>query len=213
MGLKQHSDLLRRHTLPENDWSAPLDVAAQLAAVPADGWVRGVFPDALSRQLRAHGVDPGPHGSYHVLAKYTLVEYTNAIAYCAEALFPGLPLRQAVRQVGRCIYPAFFDSMVGKAIFAIAGRSYRRAVEVAPKAYDVGISPGSARTAQLREGYAYTELRNVWGLCEAYQVGVWEGALEAFGAVGTVRAKVHSPCNVDLEVVWTGAGAPTERAL
>ena len=107
--------------------SAPLDVAGQLAAAPADGWVRGVFPDALARQLRAQGVDPGPHGSYHVLSKYTLVEYTNAIVYSAEALYPELPLRQAVRQVGRCIYPAFFDSMVGKAIFAIAGRSYRRA--------------------------------------------------------------------------------------
>jgi uncharacterized protein (TIGR02265 family) len=209
MELKPHADLLNRHTLPDTDWSSPIDVAGQLALIPPDGWVRGVFPDALAKQLRSSGADPGPYGNFHVLAKYSLVEYTHVIVHAARALYPELPLRQAVRQAGRCIYPAFFASMVGKAIFAVAGRSYRRAVEVAPKAYhEVGISPGSARVLRLREGYAYVELRSVWGLCEAYQLGIWEGALEAFGARGTVRAKVHSPCDVDLEVVWSGAGAP-----
>jgi uncharacterized protein (TIGR02265 family) len=212
MGLKPHADFANRHTLPENDWSAPLDVAGQLTTLPRDGWIRGVFPDALVKQLRARGVDPGAHGHYHVLSKYALADYMDTIVFCAGQLFPELPLRQAVRLVGRFIYPAFFDSMVGKAIFAVAGRSYRRAVEVAPKAYhEVGISPGSARIVALREGYAYVELRSVWPLTEAYQPGIWEGALEAFGAVGTVRTKIHSACDIDLEVVWTGANATPDR--
>jgi uncharacterized protein (TIGR02265 family) len=167
--------------------------------------VRGVFPDALAKQLREAGADPGAYGNYHVLSKYSLVEYTQAIRYSARTMHPDLPLREAVRKVGRCVYPAFFASMVGKAIFAIAGKSYRRALEVAPKAYhEVGISPGWARIVTIREGYAYAELRSVWGLCEAYQVGIWEGAMEAFNVRGSVRAKVHTPCDIDLEVVWTG---------
>jgi uncharacterized protein (TIGR02265 family) len=191
------------HTLAENDWNLPLDVEAQLRMLPREGWIRGVFPDTLVKRLDEAGIPHPEFPGYHVLAKYPLDEYTRLIAFAAQALHPDLPLRHAVRMVGQCIYPAFFASMVGKAIFAVAGKDFKRAVEVAPKAYkDVGISPGASRVLRVTEGYAYAELRDVWGLSEAFQVGIWEGALLAFGLTGSVRARVLTPSDVDLECVW-----------
>jgi uncharacterized protein (TIGR02265 family) len=210
MAAQPFLDRGHRHTLPDADWSRPLDVAGQRAALPPDGWVRGIFADALVNQMRVQRRDPGPYDSFNVLAKYPLIDYIDMIQYVAEVVYPGLSLRQGIRELGRCIYPAFFESMVGKAIFVVAGRSFRRAVELAPKVYNgVGMVPGSARVTTLREGYAYAELRGVWGFTEAYHVGIWEGALETFGGVGSVRARVLGPSDVDLEVVWSGAGAPT----
>jgi uncharacterized protein (TIGR02265 family) len=191
------------HTLPETDWSLPLDVDAQLRLLPASGWVRGVFPDTLVKRLKQAGLDHAEFPGYHVLAKYSLDEYTRLIDFAARSLYPNLSQREAVRTLGQCIYPAFFDSMVGKAIFAVAGKDFKRAIEVAPKAYrDVGICPGSVRITRISEGYAYAELREVWGLCEAFQPGIWEGALAAFGLRGSVRSRMHSPCDVDIEVIW-----------
>ena len=194
--------LASAHTLPENDWTLPLDVQAELRALPRNGWIRGVFLDSLVQRLDQARLGHAEFPGYQILAKYPIDEYTRLIDFAAHSLYPQLPKREGMRRLGRNIYPAFFDSMVGKAIFHVAGKDFSRAVQVSPLAYAVGVSPGRARVARVSAGYSYVELRDVWGLTEAFQVGVWEGALSAFGLSGTVRGRALSPCDIDIETVW-----------
>ena len=62
-----------------------------------------------------------------------------------------------------------------------------------------------AEILSLEEGRAELGLRQAWDFPEAWQVGVFEGGLRAFGKKGQVRVCVRSISEVDLELVWSSA--------
>jgi uncharacterized protein (TIGR02265 family) len=183
------------------DFSAPLDAEKRIAMAPDDGWVRGMFfhdPIALAREKagRAPGLE-----RYVGFKAYPLRDYLRVLVGCAELAHPQVPLREGLRRLGHLAYPAFVASTVGRVLFSVAG-DWITALRLASQAYRVAVDPGRVSIRDEAPGVAIVELRRMWSFAEAYQVGVFEGAMQAFGKTGDVRIRVISTSEVDLRLAW-----------
>lgn len=183
------------------DFSAPLDAEARIAMAPSDGWVRGMFfhdPIALARERsgRAPGLS-----RYTSFKSYPLRDYLRVLVSCAQLVHPDLPLREGLRRLGHLAYPAFVGSTIGRVLFSVAS-DWIAALRLASQAYRVAVSPGRVFVQDAGPGRAIAELRHMWSFAEAYQVGIFEGALRAFGKTGTVRIRIQTTSEVDLLLEW-----------
>lgn len=188
-------------TFAEPDWSAPLDVDARIQAVPENAAVRGMFIQDLL-DIAADAGQPTQKKRYIAFKTYPVREYVRLIAETSARLTPNLPLREACRQLGKTVYPAFEKTMVGSAIFAFAGRRFDRVAHMAAKAYGVALTDSDVRTKTVSPGHIRAELRSIHALPDCFQVGVWEGAMDVCGVEGIVDVAVHSHCDVDFDVHW-----------
>jgi uncharacterized protein (TIGR02265 family) len=184
------------------DWSTKVDFAARLAATPEHAQVRGMFfqymLDGLGPEL-AH-----KHGTrrYVSFKSYPMRDYLTLMAAGTRDAFPRLPSSEAARRLGRRLYPKYATTISGTAIFAAAGHSFKRVVELAPVAYRVALSPGTITVRELSDRHARVELREIWNVPDFHQVGIWEGAMEVCGAKGRIDVEVHGFDSVDFDIVW-----------
>jgi len=185
------------------DWSTPIDVEARLEAIPSQAGVRGMFCQFL---IEAIGSDPPAHlvkSRFVAFKNYAMRDYVKLLVWGGGQAFPRLPLAEAVRRLGRCIYPNYAKTMTGTAIFAVAGHNFQRVVELCPTAYKVAISNGTVSLRSLEDHHAVVEFRGVWNLPEFHQIGIFEGAMDVCSARGEIGVDVHGLDSVDLDVRWT----------
>jgi uncharacterized protein (TIGR02265 family) len=181
------------------DWQAPLDAAALIALAPEDGKVKGLyFQDLVDRAGALADARP----RYVPFIDYPLREYMALCVSAAEAAHPREPLRNGLRLLGRGAYPKLVSTLIGKTIFGVAGRDFGTVLELASRGYSVSMSPGAVSLTERESHRARVELRQIWNFADAYQVGVFEGALIALGSSGEVKIRQLSPCDVDFEVTW-----------
>lgn len=183
-------------------WTDPFDVDAYISAIPADNQVRGLFFRSLLKQLRDAGA-PQPSKSYVPFQFYPGADYNRLLVECARARHPGLPLRQSLRRIGHTVYGTFLESTIGRVLFAFAGRDPRAALRVAPRAYAIA-SGGTITARVLDDGVESTILRleNIWTFPTCHEVGVLEGALQAFGSPATIDLLEHSLSDVEFRIRW-----------
>ncbi len=181
---------------------APLELEARIAALPANATVKGMFLSSISDLVEERaGQRPG-RKRYVAFANYPLREMIELLPKAAELAYPGRPVREGMRRLGRMAYPTFASSTVGRVVMSIAGEDPRAALHAAPKAYRLVGNTGAARVLDTGDGEAILELRGVWGWPESYNVGVHEGALDALGVDGEVKVRVMSLCDADLLIRW-----------
>jgi uncharacterized protein (TIGR02265 family) len=186
----------------EPDWNAPIDFQARLAAIPASAVTRGMFFQLLLDAL-------GPGGSaglaarrYVAFKNYPMYEYVELMQrYCERT--PHIPATECVRRLGRGVYPSYAATLTGTAIFAIAGRNFRRVVEQTPAAYKVAAHPASVTIRSVSDGHAVVELRDLWNLPDLHQVGIWEGAMDVCGAQGRIAVHARGFGSADFEISWS----------
>lgn len=184
------------------DWSASVDFDERVAAIPATATARGMFFQFLidafgarvSKQLKAP--------SYVAFKHYPLGDYVDLLGRGSRIAFPGVAAAEAVRRLGRSVYPNYSKTVTGTALFAVAGRNFRRIVELCPRAYQIGMTPGSVNVKSISDGHAIVELRDIWNVPEFHQVGVWEGAMDVCGVKGTIETQQRGFGSVDFEVRW-----------
>jgi uncharacterized protein (TIGR02265 family) len=196
----------------EPDWEASIDFEARLAAIPEGAQVRGMFVQYL---IEAVGADPAPYFGprrYVGFKTYSMREYVEVLRWGARTAFPQLPQAEAVRRLGRCIYPNYANTVTGTAIFAVAGRDFKRVVELTPAAYRVSVPSSQINVRMLEDRHAIVELRDLWNLPDFHQVGIWEGAMQVCRAVGRIQVKVLGFDAVDFEIRWNDATAATDRS-
>ena len=187
----------------EPNWNAPLDVDAHIAKIPADASIKGMFfQDAIETAKRLSGTSPAAR-NYISFKSYPMREFVRVLADSARAAYPALSTRQGIRRLGSTVYPTLVDSMVGKVLFSIAEKSIRRALELTPRAYEITVSPGNAKLTWVEEGRAVLHLEHLWNFPGTYHVGIFEGAISAFEATGSVKVKQHSEHEAELLVTWT----------
>lgn len=183
-------------------WTAPFDPDAFVASIPADMRVRGLFFRNLIGQLKEAGGEL-PQTSYVPFQFYPGRDYVRLLVDVAHARHPRLPLRQGLRRIGHTVYGTFLQSTIGRVLFAFAGRDPRAALRVAPRAY--AIASGGTITARVYDDgpdRTILELQNVWTFPSCHEVGVLEGALQAFRSDAMIEIAEHSPGNVDFRVIW-----------
>lgn len=186
------------------DWQAPLDVAAQIAATPERGVVKGLFFQDIVDAAGTLGPLPEARPRYLPFIDYPTREYMALLVACATRVHPKEPARNGLRRLGRLAYPTLAATLLGRAIFGMAGRDFGTILSLASRAYAASMKPGEASLMDRAAQRGVISLREVWTFPDAYQVGVFEGALIAVGLSGEVKVRVLSPCDVDFEVTWVG---------
>jgi len=191
----------------EPDWQASVDFKARIAAVPANAVVRGLF-----LQVIADGVTRGPKAKarYTAFKTYPMREYLELLAAGAQE-DRSVSSAESVRRMGWRVYSSYADTITGTAIFAIAGRDFRRVIEVAPSSYKVALTPGSVRVRSIENYQAEVELRDIYNLPDLHQVGIWEGAMQACGVTGHIRTRILDFGAVDFHVSWEPRASAERR--
>lgn len=188
------------------DWSAPVDVAAHLEAAPVDATMKGFLTAAVVRRVRAAGVQIG-RDRYIDFRAYPLREHLQVLAEGAPILYPGVPLRTALRRLARLTLPAVGETTVGKVMLSLAeGSRGMTALSLATKTYRFTRSVGSARVAEVGGGVALIELRDIHDYADSLHAGIFESLLATFGHGGRVDVRRHSPFDIDLRLHLDGAG-------
>lgn len=187
-------------TFATADLTRAFDVEAYLALVPHGATIKGMFWNDLQRV--AAGVGIKFTGHYATFNDYPLVDYMRSVARLARIASPSAPILDGIRLIGRRAFVTLSQSLTGRVLFAMAGRDLPATLGLVSEAYKRCLNPGAARLLEIRPGYAVIELRSIWNFPKAYQVGVFEKAIEHFGHVGTVQMRLLSPCDADYLLEW-----------
>jgi uncharacterized protein (TIGR02265 family) len=187
----------------EPDWSEPIDFEARIAAIPKGAYVRGMFFQFLIDAIGPEISERLGGRRYVAFKNYPVREYVETLAQASKLVERQTPPAQYLRDLGKTLYPKYANTVSGTAIFAVAGRNYRRVVELCPTAYRVTTEPSTVNIVSISDSHALCELRNVWSLPEVHHVGIWEGAMLVCGVTGRVRVQPHDFGSVDFEVTWT----------
>jgi uncharacterized protein (TIGR02265 family) len=185
------------------DWDGPFDIEAYLDRIPDTAITKGMFFDPVRRPLLERGERLPGRERYLAFRDYPLREYLDVVLACGARLYPDASIRQRLRVMGRLVYPTFAATLIGRVLFKFAGSNVPRVLAAVPRAYKRVDPASSATVASLEDGLAILEIRSMWDVPEASQVGVYEGGLEALGLEGEVRARPVSPCDCDLEIRWS----------
>jgi uncharacterized protein (TIGR02265 family) len=189
-------------TLP--DWNAPLDTAAQISRAPESGTIKGLYFQDVIAVASAHGTVEKARPRYLPFLDYPMREYMQLLVAAANIVYPREPIRNGLRRLGRLAYPTLAETLIGRALFGVAGGDFGIILGLASRAYSISVKPGEVTLAELEGRHALLRLRDLWNFPDTYQVGVFEGGLIATGLRGEVRVRVLSPCDVDFEVTWSG---------
>ena len=170
---------------------------AQVARVPADAMIRGLFMRDALRSLASP-----PSRRYLPFGRYPLTEYLPLLLQAARESHPDDSPANALMKIGLTVFPVFASSLAGSAIFSVAGDDFISAVRLAPRAYSVTLDPGSIAVDELGPEEVLLRLRDVWVFPEVFHAGVWLGAMDYYQVHGTIDIERHSPCEVDFHLRW-----------
>jgi uncharacterized protein (TIGR02265 family) len=189
----------------EPDWNASIDFSERLAATPASARVRGMFLQLLMQGLSAEAAAQVRDRRYVAFKNYPMRDYLELLALSCAQGQSRTSAAARVRKLGRAVYPNYANTMTGTAIFAVAGRSFRRVLELCPAAYRVSCEGSEVRVRSITEEHAVIELRNLWNLPDFHQVGIFEGAMHVCGAQGLIRVQTLGFGDVDFDISWRNA--------
>jgi uncharacterized protein (TIGR02265 family) len=187
------------------DFSAPLEPAEFVRLTPPSATIRGVFFSNLLVMARAgrcklQSVDVDK--KYHAFKEYPLTEHVRLLAEVAAAVYPGLSLGHALRQIGQRIYPMFAGSLAGKVIFSTVGHNPSSVLSAGVKAYNVSASVGHVQVLELDDQHGHFYLEGMFNFVEQYHVGIFEGAIKVIGFVPKVLTKPRTRTSSEFYVTW-----------
>jgi len=186
----------------EPNWTANIDFDARLAAIPKRANVRGMFLQLLVQALGGEAAAAVRDRRYIAFKSYPLREYVELLALACADPSARLAPAQRVRELGRAVYPTYARSITGTAIFAAAGHSFRRVLELCPAAYRVAVEPARVTVRSVSNDHAVVELRDLWNLPDLHQVGIFEGAMQVCGVQGVIRVQPIDFGAADFDVSW-----------
>ena len=184
------------------DWNKPLKLEEHLASIPAESTVKGIFfRSALEHCKQMCGDAPGRE-RYNPLANYPTRELAEVLAECAARAYPSLSLRRGLRHLGSAVFSGLRDTKVGKLIFGVVGLELSSAIKMTSRTYRAFSNNVSAELKQVDKNLVVVELRNAWTYPDCYHVGIFEGAIKAFGKHGMITVREHSACDTDLQIYY-----------
>jgi len=183
------------------DFSGELQLAERVRGLPRRAHVKGMFLKGIVDRADAVGVRLDcPR--YIAFKDYPVSEYLELLAKAAALVHPDVTPLDGLRRLGHTVYPTFISSTIGRVTMAVAGRDMRAAVSLAPRAYTIAGNTARIEILSLTKRSARLAFRNVWDWPGAYQVGIMEGAFDAYDVEGEVLVKIHSLCDAELYLEW-----------
>jgi len=186
----------------EPPWAAPLDVAAALRSIPETATVTGMFLNPVVEKARRRGFElPSARERYVPFRFYPLREHAHLLVEACVRLYPELPMRQALRRLGRGAPQALVNSMIGKVVLGSA-IGIEEIIPAMVKAYPLNLRPGRAEVVSVKKGAAIIRMEEVHYFLDSHHVGAFEGILEHAGTAGEVRICSYSESSADLLCTW-----------
>ncbi|MCR9159221.1 MAG: DUF2378 family protein [Nannocystaceae bacterium] len=183
------------------DARAPFSGRYYVAQCHNDDYTRAMFYDLIRRAYERKDV-PAPDFPRIPFAKAERRAYNAALLQACEALSPDAPLGLALFELGRDLYPHFASTMVGKAIFSVAGRDFPAVARLAPRAYSVCNRYGTIDVVTAEPGLALVRFEDVWDPLP-FTCGIWQGGLDVCGLEAkTFELDVRTAVSYDLRITW-----------
>jgi uncharacterized protein (TIGR02265 family) len=186
----------------EPNWHAPIAIAEVLAAIPESATITGMFLEPTARDARQQGKPlPSARERYVPFRFYPLREHVQLLVEASAAYFPQLPLRKALRKLGRAGPNAFLASTLGRVSVASAHGTFDFISRLA-KTYPINLPGTRSEVREVDAHNAIVSLRDLLFFADCHHVGVFEGVLRYAGVQGEVKINAHSEYDVDLLCSW-----------
>lgn len=183
------------------DPEADFDVRFYLERCPEEDSVRAMSYDLLRRAYRLAGRE-SPDFPTLPFAKVPRRPYNQAMVRAAEDLFPDSTLAAGLSELGRGMYPHFASTMIGKAIFSIAGKDLPTIGRLAPRAYAVSNERGTVEAVHTRAGLVHARYIDVWDPIP-FTCGIWLGGLELCSIPAeSLEIDIRGPVDYDIRAVY-----------
>jgi uncharacterized protein (TIGR02265 family) len=192
----------------EPQWSASIDVDAVLRGLPPTATISGMFIAALVQEAKRVGVTlPSARERYVAFRFYPLIEHVQVLVETSQRVYPGVPLRQALRKLGRGAPNALLASTLGKVVLAAAASTHE-VIDAMARAYPLNARPSFVTVLERAPQRAVVRLDEVHYFADSHHVGAFEGALKYAGVKGKVLISPRGKAAVDLLLEWEGEAAP-----
>lgn len=184
------------------DWQAPFDDAAALRAIPATATMTGMFLDAVAKLGRDNGFSaPSARARYTPFQPYPLLEHCRILLEVARTVYAKLPVREALRRLGRGAPYVLMGSTVGRVVLGSA-EGPMATLEAMTRSYVLHMRPGVVSIEVLSDRSAIIRLDQIYNFLDCHNVGVFEGALNYIEVKGTVRINLRTATSADLLCEW-----------
>ncbi len=195
----------------EPPWEAPLDTERALAIIPADAKISGMFFTYLVAAAKAQNfVLTTAKERYLTFNFYPVADLARLVLEAVPLLFPGKPLRYALRTLGRRAPDAFLSSTLGKVTLG-STEGVQAAVAAIASAYELNLRPSRVQILDKGPNWAVVRLEKVFYFLDSHHVGTFEGILRFTGVSGTVRIASRGAASADLLMTWDPQATPAPR--
>jgi uncharacterized protein (TIGR02265 family) len=190
------------HQFLEPSWTAPLDTASAIQALPANTTLSGMFFVAVVAAAHAANVTlPSAQARYLPFRFYPLRDFARLLVEAAPALYPDEPIRQALRKMGRVAPDNLLASTVGKVVLGPA-QGIHAILATISQTYPINLRPSHAELLESGEHFAVVRLTDVHYFLDCHHVGILEGVLRYAGQRGSVRIRPMGPGAMDYLCTW-----------
>jgi uncharacterized protein (TIGR02265 family) len=187
----------------EPAWTAPLDTVSAIQAMPTTTTISGMFLDAAISAARSRRLPIPAEWSqpYATFRFYPMREFARMLAEFAPLFWPELPLREALRVLGRTAPGVLLGSTVGRVVLGSV-EGVHEIIDTVRKTYPINLKPSKAEIVERGDRYAVVRLTDVHYFMDCHHVGVMEGTLRHAGVDGRVRIRPLAPGAMDYLLSW-----------
>lgn len=186
----------------EPPWHLPLDAQAALEAIPESATISGMFIAPLVMEADRVGfVLPSARDRYLPFRFYPLREHAQLLLETCERRFGELPLREALRKLGRGAPNALMSSTLGKVMLGSADNAPDM-IRAMAKAYPLNARPSRVSVLEVEPGRAIVRLEELYYFVDSHHVGAFEGVLKFAKVRGRVLIDVRGNAAADLLLTW-----------
>lgn len=190
------------HQFLEPSWTASLDTAGAIQALPAQTTLSGMFFVAVVSAARMANVTlPSAQARYVPFRFYPLREFAKLLIEAAPALYPDEPIREALRKMGRAAPHNLLSSTVGKVVLGPA-QGIHAILDTISQTYPINLRPSKGEVIERGDRFAIVRLSEVYYFLDCHHVGIMEGVLRYAGERGSVRIRPMGPGAMDYLVAW-----------
>jgi uncharacterized protein (TIGR02265 family) len=187
----------------EPGWNTALDARAEIAEVPEEASISGMFLAPLALEAKRRGITLHTARDRYLPFKfYPLREHMKLLVETCEKLHADRPLRQALRKLGRGAPAALVASTLGKVVLGSV-EGVHAIVEGMAKAYPLNVRPCRVEAVDAGPRRMIVRLSDVHYFLDSHHVGAFEGALRYAGVHGTVRIAPRGRTAADFLLEWS----------
>ncbi len=183
-------------------WTAELDEASCLRAIPQSATMTGMFLDGAAKLARDKGHEiPSARARYTPFQPYPLREHCQILIEVARALYPNASLREGLRKLGRGAPNVLLRSTVGRVVLGSVEGPFAT-IEAMARSYTMHMRPSTLAVERRGDRAVVVHLSDVHNFLDSHNVGVFEGVLRHMNLTGTVRICTFTRTSGDFLCEW-----------